>query len=198
MPEAKQSSTPPKSKKIDWKNIIIWVLIGGVVVGVFAAGFYHYQVKSEKTAAKQAKLAKLKDKSAEWRSYKNTEYKYLLKSPDDWYESTDTNVVSEENNIVYHFYAVSKEKEQTQGAGDQVMVVRYLEGDPCAGMTVTKSDTTFSGYKAKRDDCYKDGKLKVTLYSFPDTSKNEWFIVSHIDKNLEIVEKIASTFTFLD
>ena len=119
-------------------------------------------------------------------------------SPESWSESTETKTVDEENDIVYHFYSVSNENDQNQGVVDQVMVIRYLEGDPCAGMEVTKTDTIVSGYKAQKNDCFMNGKLKVTQYSFPNTRREEWFLVAYFEKDVGMVEKIAATFTFLD
>ena len=116
MPEApQQSSLKAKSHGVDWKSSIIGILIGGILVGLGLYGYFHYQVKSDRISTKKDKASAKVEKSEKWRAHKDTENKYLLKSPESWYESTDTKTVNEENNIVYHFYSVSREKDQTQG-----------------------------------------------------------------------------------
>jgi hypothetical protein len=151
-------------------------------------------IPTTKIATSSAKKAE----TADWKSYENKEYKYSLKYPKNWHSSTETKVVSEENNIIYHYYAVSKEKNQTEGTTDEVMVIRYLEGDPCAKMEIKKSQTTVAGVKSTRSDCYQKEKLKIIIFSFPNTSREEWFLVAYVDKNLDSVEEIISTFRFHD
>ena len=122
----------------------------------------------------------------------------MIKYPKDWYESTETKVVSEENNIVYHFYAVAKDKNQISGTTDQVMIVRYLEGDPCAQMEIKKADVTVSGHKGQRSDCYEGDQIKVIVLSFPNTDKEGWFVVAYVDEELDLIEEIISSIKFLD
>ncbi len=154
--------------------------------------------KTASPSAKKATPSAKTDKAVGWKSYDNKKYKYSLKYPKNWNVSTETKIVSEENNIVYHYYSVSKEKNQPQGTTDEVMVIRYLEGDPCAGMEIKKSETTLSGFKSARSECYQKGKLRVIIFSFPDTNRKEWFLVAYVDKDLESVEEIITTFKFLD
>lgn len=210
MPEiaAEPQKTPEKKSK-KWKGIIIAAVVGAgvVVAGVSVYLFFQADLspssegKSSKTASPAAKNATgsaAENETENWKTHKSSEYKYSLKYPKSWNESTDTKVVSAENNIVYHFFSAAKEKDQTSGTTDEVMIIRYLEGDPCAGMEIKRSDTTLSGYKSQRSDCFENGKLKVILFSFVGTSREEWFLVAYIDKELERVEEIISNFRFLD
>lgn len=93
---------------------------------------------------------------------------------------------------------MAKDKNQISGTTDQVMIVRYLEGDPCAQMEIKKSDVTVSGYKGQRSNCYEGEQIKVIVFSFPNTSKEIWFIVAYVDKELNLIEKIITTVKFLD
>ena len=221
MPEESQQPAPQPqvtatTKSTNWKKVILTIVF---IVGVAAVvvGVYWFMVvnkssgdsdltgpvpkvttKTPTESGKEATPSGEKDETADWKSYENKEYNYSLKYPNNWNVSMETKVVSEENNIVYHYYAVSKKKNQTEGATDQVMVIRYLEGDPCASMEITKSDATVSGYKSQRSDCYENDKLKVIIFSFPNTTREEWFIVAYVDKDLDKVEEIISTVEFLD
>jgi hypothetical protein len=209
MPEIPTDSQTTPKQKLNWKKILTGVLIVAVLIGLGALVFLLLQrgsttttqVTTSKTSSPSAKTptpSTEEDETADWKTYENKEYGYSLKYPKDWYESTETKVVSEENNIVYHFYAVAKDKNQTSEVTDQVIVVRYLEGDPCAMMEIKKSDVTVSGYKGQRSDCYEGGQIKVITLSFPNTDKETWFVVAYVNEELELIEKILSTVKFLD
>jgi hypothetical protein len=202
-------ATPMKLKP---SNVLLGVLAGAVIIAVGVIGAYiiinWFQPGDSKkstvttsnatSATNTSTSSAKKDETASWKTYENKEYGYSLKYPKGWYESTETKVVSEENNIVYHFYAVSKNKNQTLNARDEVIVIRYLEGDPCAGMEIKKSETTVSGLQGERSDCYEDSQLKTIVISFSDTSREEWFIVGYVDKGPDLVERIISGVEFTD
>ncbi len=199
--------TPMKLKP---SSVFIGVLVGAAIIAVGVIGayiiLYGFQPgTSNNSAATTGTLnnttptpSAKKYEVGGWKTYENKEYGYSLKFPKGWYESTETKVVSEENNIVYHFYAAAKDKNQTSGATDQVMIVRYLEGDPCALMEVKRSDSELSGYKAQRNDCYQDGQKKVIYFSFPFTSREEWFVVAYVDEEPDLIEEIISSIKFID
>ncbi len=199
--------TPMKLKP---SNVLIGVLVGAAIIAVGVIGayiiLYGFQPKTSSNSIATTDTSNTmtatpsaeKTKAGGWKTYENKEYGYSLEYPKSWYESTETKSVSEENNIVYHFYAVAKDKNQTSGAADQVMIVRYLEGDPCALMEVKRSDSKLSGYEAQRNDCYQDGQTKVIYFSFSSASREEWFVVAYVDEELDLIEEIISSIKFID
>lgn len=197
--------------KLKPSNVLIGVIAGAVIIAIGVIGaliiLYGFQSDTSSNAAvtttntsktTTSTPSAQKSQTANWETYKNTKYGYLIKYPKGWYESTETKVVSEENNIVYHFYAVAKDKNQISGTTDQVMIVRYLEGDPCAQMEIKKVDVTVSGHKGQRSDCYGGDQIKVIVLSFPNTNKEEWFVVAYVDEELDLIEEIISNIKFLD
>lgn len=209
MPEnTAQPQTPSNQKPFNFKKVLVIVIAAAVLIGLVVVLFLILQPKESETgqvttkkttpSAKVATPSVEKDKTADWKTYENKEYSYSLKFPKSWYAATETKTVSQENNIVYHYYSVSNEKDPSVEVKDEVMVIRYLEGDPCAAMTIKKTNVTVSGYQGQRSNCYQKGKLKVSLFSFPDTEKEEWFLVAYFNKDPELVEEIISTFKFLD
>ena len=60
MTEVNQQVSQPKSasKGINWKTVLISSVIGGLVVGIGALGFYLFQGKSEDTTSTQVTTSK--------------------------------------------------------------------------------------------------------------------------------------------
>ncbi len=109
MPEIPtQPQTTPEGKPINWKNILIGAVIGGVLVGVGVLIFYLYQSNSEETtptttpktlttSAKIATPSAEKDETADWNIYKDGSI--VLKYPKSWgrYDSMSKPSFSEED-----------------------------------------------------------------------------------------------------
>ena len=104
MPEASPSNPQPSptqqtSQGINWKSIIIGVIVGAVLFGGGGFLVYNaYQPKKEEpaqtttptpktatpsTTPKEKEEPKPKDETADWKTYKGT--KFAVKHPTDWY-----------------------------------------------------------------------------------------------------------------
>src|SRR3989344_2950632 len=95
-----QPSSTPSPKVINWKTILIGVVIGAVLFGGGGYLVYNaYQPKKEepvqtttttpKTATPSAKTTpkeepKPKDETADWKIYTSSQYNYSIKYPKDW------------------------------------------------------------------------------------------------------------------
>jgi hypothetical protein len=179
-------------------GVVGYLLVDKFILGEEATRVPKIEIKKTTSSTSNATSSATKDETASWETYENEEHGYLLKYPKNWYKSTETKVVNEENDIVYHFFAVTKEENKTEGLTDQVIIIRYLEGDPCAQMEIKKSDVMVFGYKGQRSDCYENGQIKVILISFPNTARENWFLLAYVAKDLKVVEKILSTVKFLN
>jgi hypothetical protein len=97
-PQPSQPTSPPvqpePKKGVSWKKIIASVVVILVVVGAIAGALYWYFVLNEEEAttpitpaqvstpsAKKATPSAEKDETADWETYKNTNYNYSLKYP---------------------------------------------------------------------------------------------------------------------
>lgn len=92
MPEIPTQPQPtPNQKSINWKGILIVVVIGAIIIGLGVFIFLIFQPKPETTStvttkkatpsAKIATPSAEKDETADWDTYKNTNYNYSLKYP---------------------------------------------------------------------------------------------------------------------
>src|SRR3990170_5008628 len=110
MPQEKptpQSTTPvqPIPQGLNWKNILIGVVIGAVLFGGGGYLVYNvYQPKKEepaqtttttKTATPSSKTTTKeetpKDETADWKVYSDSVLKFSIKHPKDWTVNTKTN-----------------------------------------------------------------------------------------------------------
>lgn len=88
----------PISKGINWKTVIVSAVVGGLVVGIGALGFYLYQGQSEDTTStqvttpktttdstKQATPSAEKDETDDWKVHTDNVLGFQIKYPNDWF-----------------------------------------------------------------------------------------------------------------
>ena len=97
------AQSQPTSQGINWKRIIIGVVIGIILVGGGILGFYLYQKNSEGSTPQQVNTpitaspsSKPSNETANWNTYTNTKYSYQIKYPSNWsvgaWPSNNTNL----------------------------------------------------------------------------------------------------------
>ena len=96
MPESSnQPQTISDQKSLNWKNIIIGIIIGAILVGLVVGIFLILQpkptepvpviTKKATPSATTATPSTKKDETADWKLYKNQENNFQIKIPEGWH-----------------------------------------------------------------------------------------------------------------
>jgi|GEM_PF-6715490 len=93
MTETSAQPTFQSEPRMNWKRILLGIIMGAIVVGVIAITFWYltrpnetenFSITSTKTATSSAKTATTsakKDEIADWRTYTSIKYGYSIKFP---------------------------------------------------------------------------------------------------------------------
>jgi hypothetical protein len=107
-----------QKQKIKWKSVLVGIIIGAIVVGIIAVGFWYVTrpkesttsstniTKTTTTSANPAKTGTGAEKTTvpcastltdsdkimieTWKTYENSKYKYSFKYPENWIVSNDS------------------------------------------------------------------------------------------------------------
>ena len=214
MPEDTTQPQPtPKPKLINWKSILIGIIIGGLLVGI--GMFFYYDTPPpnetlivdeapENVSTFSAKPIQLKDENASWQNYSNVALGISLKYPWDW-DTTEFNGSP--------FFAPKEFIEQLKGIQEasKMMVISITQSDTETTYkndefgTVVKSTTNLAGNQATKyvvtynvSPCCNISSGDVYTYIVVE-NKGKFVRVSLSDQTyVKTFETILSTFKFLD
>ncbi len=194
-----------KPKGINWKNILIGVVIGVVLIGLGVLIFLILQPKPEPTttvttkkatpAAKISTPSAEKDETADWETYTGETISVSFKIPQNFIVKDQKGKI--QNTWVEGLITVSDEK------GEQVFSVNIIhaggeywysldsKGVVIDGIKGTKTNYTFSDPITFQP---KDQIPKFIVISF----KEKEFTINYDIENEEFVNKVLPTFKILD
>ncbi len=221
-----QSDTEPvdvpttNSKSISWKNVIIGVLIGAILIGLgaFLASSYFYpnllnlflnqqptnSSTTYKTATTSSTPSAQKDETADWKTYTNKTLGFSVKYPSNW-------SVMEDNSSTIEF------------KGDKSWVA-VINDNPNSNsysyistldINVPIHNEDFNSTSTRLTDILVDGHKGVRLRTVPnegsyanhtlsiEVGQNYSIVVEHsakevFDESVKILDLMLPTFKFLD
>ena len=222
-----QPQSQPTKQGINWKNILIGVVIGAVLVGVGVLVFYLYQGSSEeatptttpKTSTPSAKTSTpsaQKDETADWVLFEDKVLGFSLKHPTKWfkYPSTSEDISSQISN-----YDMDKAEgtgyDPEKNKGDFKIQVDKVENtsnqtlEQYIADKFSKSETELPTIISQQNKFINENKaiiveFKTSLGTFANVyieRKSSIYIIHGLldyESNKKTFNLIVSTFKFLD
>jgi len=186
-------------KSINWKNVLIGVVIGAIVIGLGILIWFLLQQKpSESTPATNPKTATTsakKDETAGWKTFTSTTFKYSIKYPAEWPVSKKSAFL--DNAKAIPFESIELNRAENQPLDDTELYIRIygnFEGGWCESPPekpeCKEEKVVLAGVEGRKWTYINSGD---GIYYF---ESKKIVIFTNLGGQKELIDKVLSTFRF--
>ncbi|OGY28338.1 MAG: hypothetical protein A2Z42_03165 [Candidatus Woykebacteria bacterium RBG_19FT_COMBO_43_10] len=207
-----ESQITPSQRAINWKTILIIVVIGTVLIGLGVLIYLVLQPREEATApsAKIPTSSAKKDELLDWKVYSSKTLGVSVKYPNNWDEPTEieTTVIFDGNDPVLGLVNVELDKESADESFYielSKMEVNKPESiiDPSSVIITRLSDIIVDGYDGLVMTKTKKSKNELIYNLFIKKSDDYYRLIvfgkeTKQTETKKLFDNIVSTFKFLD
>jgi len=215
MPNEQQTPQKPtvvySPLRINWRNVVFGAIIGLLIVaiGVFAFSYYtpnatpvpSVEIKkgtpSAKTATQSATPPTKKDETANWKTFTSKNFNYTIKYPANWSRTIDSGEYKPNmpNKGTYESVGLNIDLNASDRAGPGIVIMANSATDWCGGPNPPYCKSTEINLAGKNatESTYLKSKNRVI-----DINSENIVIFVYVENDEDLVDKVLSTFKFLD